>query len=96
MFLKQKQKKDGAAYKAWTAVTLAATAVILVAAGAYVAYIDPCFHYHAPLEKYFYPLFDERYQSNGIERFFDYDACLTATQSKFPSARRGCRRSRTT
>lgn len=79
MFLKQKQKKDGAVYKTWTAVTLAATAVILVAAGAYVAYIDPCFHYHAPLEKYFYPLFDERYQSNGIERFFDYDAVITGT-----------------
>ena len=79
MFLKQKQKKDGAAYKAWTVVTLAATAVILVAAGAYVAYIDPCFHYHAPMEKYFYPLFDERYQSNGIERFFDYDAVITGT-----------------
>lgn len=76
----QPNKKSGkASCGAWSAAVLLLTAAALALAGGIVAYIDPCFHYHAPLEKYFYPLFDERYQSNGIERFFDYDAVITGT-----------------
>lgn len=42
-------------------------------------YLDPCFHYHAPLKRVSYQLNDERYQNNGIVRNFEYDAIITGT-----------------
>lgn len=41
--------------------------------------IDPYFHYHAPLECFQYPLYDERYQNDGIIKHFSYDAIITGT-----------------
>ena len=41
--------------------------------------IDPCFHFHKPLEGIAYILEDERYQNNGIVRNFEYDALITGT-----------------
>lgn len=44
-----------------------------------VVWVDPCFHYHAPLKGMSYLLNNQRYQNNGIVRFFDYDALITGT-----------------
>lgn len=42
-------------------------------------YIDPLFHYHAPLKKYQYPLNSEQYQNDGITRHFSYDSIITGS-----------------
>lgn len=42
-------------------------------------YIDPLFHYHKPLEKFNYPIVDERYQNDGIVRNFEYNSIITGT-----------------
>lgn len=44
-----------------------------------IVYLDPCFHYHAPVKGVSYQLNDERYQNNGIVRNFEYDAIVTGT-----------------
>ncbi len=54
-------------------------AVILV--GALVIRLDPFFHYHAPLEEYYYILEDQRSQNDGITRHFAYDAMITGTSN---------------
>lgn len=42
-------------------------------------YLDPLFHFHAPNSDMGYPLYDERYQNDGILRNFDYDAIITGS-----------------
>lgn len=63
----------------WTFGTVLLTLVLLCLFAAPTVYIDPLFHYHAPLEQYQYPLNDERYQNDGITRHFDYDSIITGT-----------------
>ena len=46
---------------------------------ALVVYLDPFFHYHAPLKNFYYELDNERSQNWGIATFFDYDAIITGT-----------------
>lgn len=46
---------------------------------AVVIIVDPLFHYHAPIGNMRYILYEERYQNDGISKFFDYDALLTGT-----------------
>lgn len=43
--------------------------------------IDPYIHYHKPMNQLQYPLYKskQRYQNDGIERFFDYNAIITGT-----------------
>ncbi len=41
--------------------------------------VDPFFHYRAPNKNFFYTLFDQRSQNDGITRKFDYDAIITGT-----------------
>ena len=49
-----------------------------VAAGVY--HVDPYFHYHKPhTDTYYYTLYNERAQNNGICRHFKYDAVITGT-----------------
>lgn len=54
---------------------------LLLMGGLFVVIIDPFFHYHAPLSKLNYPLMreNERYQTDGILRNFDYDAIIIGT-----------------
>ncbi len=48
--------------------------------GGMVAWIDPLFHYHRPLDQTFsYVLNNQRYQNDGILKHFDYDAVITGT-----------------
>ena len=39
-----------------------------------VVYIDPYMHYHKPIiTKFYYELDSQRYQNDGITKYFDYD-----------------------
>lgn len=50
------------------------------AAGSTVVRIDPYFHYHKPdTEHYYYSLYNQRSQNNGIIRNFDYDGIIIGT-----------------
>lgn len=46
---------------------------------AFVAIVDPFFHYHGPLKGVAYTISEERYQNNGIVRHFDYEAMITGS-----------------
>lgn len=65
--------------KKWCCWMLVLTVLVLSAAGALTAVIDPFFHYHAPLPFLSYPLSEQRYQNDGIVRHFSYDAIITGT-----------------
>lgn len=65
--------------KTWCILSLSLALAILVLAGTATAWIDPYFHYHAPLEGIAYPLNNQRYQNDGIVRHFSYDALITGT-----------------
>lgn len=54
------------------------TPLIMVAS--WVAKVDPFFHYHKPdTSKYYYSLYNQRSQNDGITRNFDYDGLLTGS-----------------
>ncbi len=63
----------------WFGITLAVTFIILAGIGAFVAVVDPFFHFHAPSDNFAYTIDNERYQNDGISRHFDYDSVLTGT-----------------
>lgn len=63
----------------WLCATLSATLLALCLFAAPTIYIDPLFHYHAPLAQYQYPITNERYQNDGIVRHFTYDGIITGT-----------------
>lgn len=65
----------------WFIGMLLFVAGCLLAGSLVVIVIDPFFHYHGPLEKLQYPLMreNERYQTDGILRNFDYDAIIIGT-----------------
>lgn len=53
---------------------------ILISVGTLVYVVDPYFHYHKPdTEKFYYSLYNERYQNDGIVKHFEYDAIITGT-----------------
>ena len=51
----------------------------MILLGGFTVVIDPYFHYHAPLESLEYPLYNQRYQNDGIARHFEYNAIITGT-----------------
>jgi len=53
--------------------------LVLVIVSGVTIYLDPFFHYHAPLKGYYYRLYDQRMQNDGITRTFDYDTIITGT-----------------
>lgn len=63
----------------WLRAFLIVIAAFLVLTGGLVAYLDPFFHYHAPLEGWYYELSDQRSQNDGITKHFTYDAVITGT-----------------
>lgn len=65
--------------KKWTVATLLLTYVMLAGIGAITVVVDPYFHYHAPLDGLEYPIYNERYQNDGIVKHFAYDAIITGT-----------------
>lgn len=74
--------------KNWSVLVIAGTLLILGLFAGITVYIDPLFHYHAPLKKYAYLLNDERYQNDGIVKHFDYDAVITGSSmcENFPAS----------
>ena len=58
---------------------LTITALLLIGVAGLVAFVDPFFHYHAPIEGFSYIMDNERYQNDGITRNFEYDAMITGT-----------------
>lgn len=67
--------------KKWVRAFLIIILTFLVAVGALVVWIDPYFHYHAPLEGWYYELNDQRSQNDGITKHFSYNAIITGTSS---------------
>ena len=67
------------AYKIWIIGTMILMIAALSAFAFVTIYIDPLFHYHAPLGNYEYPLHNERYQNDGITRNFTYDSIITGS-----------------
>lgn len=65
--------------KKWSCSVLILTACMLLVLGGITVLIDPFFHYHQPLPGLSYPIFDQRYQNDGIVKHFDYDAIITGT-----------------
>lgn len=58
-------------------ISVCLSAVILLAVP--TLYIDPFFHFHAPIDGVSYRLANERYQNDGILRHFEYDAVIIGT-----------------
>ena len=65
--------------KKWSIGFLALTLAMMAAFGGLTAVVDPYFHYHKPLNGLEYPIYEERYQNDGIVKNFDYDALITGT-----------------
>ncbi|MCQ2497524.1 MAG: hypothetical protein MJ133_00930 [Lachnospiraceae bacterium] len=59
--------------------TLLVIALLLLLCGGAVVVIDPFMHFHGPLAGLEYPLKDERYINDGIQRHYDYSVMITGT-----------------
>ena len=55
------------------------SSIVLLLFGMINILVDPCFHYHKPINGLNYPIRMERYQNDGIVRHFEYDAIITGT-----------------
>lgn len=65
--------------KKWIRIFLIVLIALLLFAGSLVLIIDPFFHYRAPQSFWKYTLKEERYQNNGILKYFNYDSIITGT-----------------
>lgn len=73
------EAKENRICKIWIIGTLFTMIASFIFVAAIIVYIDPVFHYHAPLKKFSYPISDERYQNDGIVRNFKYNGIITGT-----------------
>ena len=65
--------------KQWNILVVSGVALILLFLALSTILIDPFLHYHEPLSFLEYPLKDERYQNDGIARYYEYDSIITGT-----------------
>ena len=66
--------------KIWIAFWFVFVTTALTTVSVCVYRIDPFFHYHKPnTDKYYYELYNQRSQNDGIEKHFDYNALITGT-----------------
>ena len=65
--------------KKWTLKYTTAVLCMLVLIAGLVVFIDPYFHYHAPIKNLYYTLSEERNINDGIAKRFKYDAIITGT-----------------
>jgi len=63
----------------WNCIMLGGAIAILLLLGIATIVVDPFLHYHKPLQGLEYPLKDERYCNDGIQRHYDYSAMITGT-----------------
>ena len=65
--------------KKWVITYIIVLIIVLAMLGSVTIIIDPYFHYHKPLATLEYPIYNERYQNNGIAKNFEYNAIITGT-----------------
>lgn len=63
----------------WILIFWLMSVVILAWISSMTIKIDPFFHYHKPIEGYYYLLNNQRSQSDGIEKHFDYQGMIIGT-----------------
>lgn len=75
--MSKQENKEGK----WIFATLIGLLICLFIYGAIIVYIDPFFHYHAPIDGIAYSLErdNERYQNAGILKHFSYDSIIIGT-----------------
>ena len=66
-------------FKKWLILTVSAAFFLLLIPAVFIIVVDPVFHYHAPIKGLSYPLFNDRYQNDGIARHFTYEGIITGT-----------------
>lgn len=68
-------------YKKWFVGIIVFVIVCLLGFASIIVIIDPYFHYHKPIDGVAYVLNrdNERFQNDGIVRYFDYDTIITGT-----------------
>ncbi len=78
--------------KKWFVSILVMTVTALVIIAGCVFWTDPFFHYRKPRDFFYYRLYDQRSQNDGITKHFDYNSIITGTsmaenfkQSQFDS-----------
>lgn len=63
----------------WNFIVIGCTAAALLILAGITMFIDPFMHYSKGRNFLEYPLKDERYQNDGIARYYDYDSIITGT-----------------
>ena len=68
-------------YRKWVISTLSLMVLIFFLISSVIIYIDPCFHYHLPVDNFEYFLDSkmERYINDGITQHFEYNGIITGT-----------------
>ena len=66
--------------KAWTLLYVSLILIMLSVSAIETIIVDPFFHYHKPdTSKFFYSLYNERSQNDGIIKNFDYEGIISGT-----------------
>ncbi len=65
--------------KNWLILVLGMILLGLIVTAGFTIVIDPFFHYHKGIKGLEYPMNDERYQNDGIQRHYEYEIMLTGT-----------------
>lgn len=65
--------------KRWNVLVIGMTALILVLISCFQIVIDPFLHFHGELDCLEYPLKDERFQNDGLQRHRDYEMLVVGT-----------------
>ncbi|MBQ8947605.1 MAG: hypothetical protein IJ058_12470 [Lachnospiraceae bacterium] len=63
-------------FKKYTIILLSVGLGCVMLAAALTAYVDPFFHYHAPLEGFPYEIDNQLTQNPGMAKHFDYDSVI--------------------
>lgn len=66
-------------HKTWAILFLLYIGILFLLVSGITGYIDPFFHYHAPVDALQYPIENAQYQNIGIIQHFDYDAIILGT-----------------
>lgn len=65
--------------KKWNVIVIIGLLAVLVLLSGFTAYVDPFLHFSSGRDFLEYPLKDERYQNDGIARYYEYDSIITGT-----------------
>ncbi len=65
--------------KKWNLIVVGGVVAILAILAGVTILVDPFLHYHKGQIFLEYPLKDERYQNDGIARYYEYDSIITGT-----------------